>query len=1186
MRRSLVAALVASVFVSLTTSLALAATWMWDQNQNRIDDRIEAVQTGGLPAAHLHQNLNDRQILFVYPVTGGVEYGVYVAYDHHPTAADVAALTATGARLLWQARSIDYLRARVSFMQIQAILARPGVRRVEAWQPMYPFNDNATRTLRARDAAGGVGAGMFPSVWSQLGMTGRGVVVGILDTGVNDQPFNSYPGHESLLGKFVGGGDFSNADASLNTPPDSSANPRNTVDPEGSYHATHVAGTAIGSGGPTGVLPPGATPGTYAGMAPNARLVDCKVLTDAGEGGGAAEALDWCIANRNRVWGTDAGGAVLRGVQVVNMSIGGATASDGTDADAVAVNAAVRAGIVVCVATGNDGKTAYMPSPASADLDIAVGAMQDANTLQHSDDIVANYSNEGPRQSDNDGDHFDEMKPSVLGSGSDIISALGDPTSDGRHYHNINGTSMATPTITGLCALILEANPNLTPLQVRDIAQNTAEHRTDHGQQPPSASDPFHLDPNYHPSWGWGEPDAYAAVKEALDPATTQVIAEGATPARLDGVLQIQVRWTTQREIGVTEFGVYRAPDLGGFAGDFAAASPAVAPKGHAVIERTGNRTFYTWTDTDPSLVAGAPYWYQVRWTDTDGRQRLEPAFRVLTDTPPVRARVQWVVSHTAIDNDLFTRFGSGTSIDAPAFVRPTGGSGAADSAVVVVPGVFGDVTRYFFHSDLTDADLVTQFLPPSAANPWFLAVNEKGFVNTEGVVDSFSVTVYTGSTATVFRASNSSTPTVEGQTTTFWIPLDPATSLNHTPVLDPIGPRSGSEGLNLNIDVHATDADGQAITYSATGLPAGATFNPGARTFAWQPSFGQAGTYHVTFHAADTQLAEDTEDVTLTIANRAPGSNTAPVLDPIADRTTRVGSTMRFTVTAHDRESDPLTYGATPLPANATFDGSTGVFTWTPQLGAQGDYTLLFRVADPSAAADTQRVVLTATPGEYAAPPSDCTPDSSIYTGTVGVDVQGTNNVFVTQPFTIGSGVSQVQGLLSWTGAPAIDLDLYLLDPGGNAVASGATSTNDPEVATYVTPAPGTYQWKVVAFDNPNASQAFTITSIQCVAPTLAVGAGDGTLRLALNQNTPNPFTRSSVIRFALPSTAKVSLTIFDVAGRRVRTLVDGRLDAGVHQRAWDGRTEDGGPARAGMYFYRLTTERGTLGRRMVLLP
>src|SRR5207247_10389551 len=124
------------------------------------------------------------------------------------------------------------------------------------------------------------------------------------------------------------------------------------------------------------------------------------------------------------------------------------------------------------------------------------------------------------------------------------------------------------------------------------------------------------------------------------------------------------------------------------------------------------------------------------------------------------------------------------------------------------------------------------------------------------GLVDSFSVTVFDGTSQTTFRAPNPSTPTAEKQTTVFWIPADPATSLNHNPVLDPIGDRTGCEGLALRLAVHATDADGQALTYDATGLPAGATFNAGSRTFDWSPGFSQAGLYHVTFHVTDPQLA------------------------------------------------------------------------------------------------------------------------------------------------------------------------------------------------------------------------------------------------------------------------------------------------------------------------------------------
>ena len=1184
-------AFAALLVAALASSVHAATPWIWDRDSNRIDDRIQAVETGGLAAAHVGGDLSKRLILFVDGTTAPFTYGVYVGYDHMPTSADVAALTATGAQLSWRPRYIPYLRARVTLAQAQAILARPGVTRVEAWQVMYATNDNATRTLRARDAAGGVGHGMFPSVWKDYGYTGKGVVVGILDSGVNDAPMaGGYPGHESLRGKFVGGGDFSNPVASLNTPPDSSANPTHSADPEDTYHGTHVAGIAVGSGGPNG-LRNGAAPGWFAGMAPDARLADCKVLTDAGVGGGAAEALEWCIAHRNTVWSTpEEPGVTYRGVQVVNMSIGGTSESDGNDADCAAVNAAVKAGIVVCVATGNDGNTAYMPSPAAADLDIAVGALNDGNTLDRADDIVDNYSNEGPRGTDGDADHVDEMKPSVCGSGSDIMSAFGQPTSDGTKYHNINGTSMASPTIAGLCALIRQANPSLTPAEVRDVLQNTAEHRTDHGQQPASASDPFGIDPNYHPSWGWGEPDAVAAVLEALDPGTTQVVAEGTTGVALvGGTPQVGVRWSTQREIGVAGFQVWRAPDLGGYPGAFALVSPVISPTGHRAIERTGNRTHYTWTDTDATLAAGAPYWYQVRWLDALLQPHAQPAFKVATDVPAVRARVRWAITHSAYDNDVVTTFGVGADPQHPVFWRPTGGKAIADSSHQFAPG-FGDgITRFYFHADLTDADLVAGYLPPSAASPWFLSVQEAGYVNTEGAVDSFSVTVYDGATPTTYTSLSPTTPTVEGQTTVFWIPANPAASPNHAPVFAAAGDRAVGEGLALSFSVNATDADaGQTLTYAADGLPPGATFDAATRTFSWTPAYGAAGTYSVAFRVHDSFVvqAADTEHVTITVTPRAPGSNTAPVLEPIGDRSGPASFPITFTVTAHDAENDALTYSMTGLPAGATFDASARRFDWTPPFGSDGVYPVTVHVADPSGATDTQGVRVTVTAA--GSPPlqtGDCTPDTTKFAGTIGANVQGALVVETFHAFTVAPNTARVRGILDWTGGPAIDLDLYLLDPQGNTVASGATATDDPEVATYIDPAPGAYQWKVSSFDNPNSALAYTLTSIVCVTNATTGVEPTGGAQLALSQNAPNPFDRSAMIRFALPVSGPVSLRIYDLAGRRVATLVQGALGAGWHQRVWDGRDESGVRRSAGTYFYRLETSQGTRTRKMVML-
>src|SRR5262249_42400870 len=417
---------------------------------------------------------------------------------------------------------------------------------------------------------------------------------------------------------------------------------------------------------------------------------------------------------------------------------------------------------------------------------------------------------------------------------------------------------------------------------------------------------------------------------------------------------------------------------------------------------------------------------------------------------------------------------------DAPAFVRPCGGSSAADSSRVVVPGVFGDLVRYYFHADLTDADLVGSFLPPSAANPWFLRVLEKGFVNTEGVVDSFSVTVFDGPIAAVFAAPNPSQPTVEGQATVFWIPLDPVTSLNHTPVIQPIAPKTVYEGVALSFAVQASDPDGQALTYSATGLPLGASFNAGTHVFSWTPSYLQAASYDVTFRATDTMAAFDEETVHITVRDRTPGSNTPPVLDFVSDKSRAPGATLSFALSATDDQNDALTFSSGPLPSGAGFDPNTARFEWTPFNADEGSYVATFRVEDSSGAADSQSVRITVSKGAPPLPTS-CTPDTTLTDGTIGVNVQGLQAVQNEHSFVVSSHTQAIEGTLSWTGAPAVDLDLYLVDEQGNVVASGATSTSEPEHLLYLSPSPGTYRWRVASFDNPNPNLAYEVTGIRC---------------------------------------------------------------------------------------------------------
>lgn len=88
-----------------------------------------------------------------------------------------------------------------------------------------------------------------------------------------------------------------------------------------------------------------------------------------------------------------------------------------------------------------------------------------------------------------------------------------------------------------------------------------------------------------------------------------------------------------------------------------------------------------------------------------------------------------------------------------------------------------------------------------------------------------------------------------------------------------------------------------------------------------------------------------------------------------------------------------------------------------------------------------------------------------------------------------------------------------------------------------------------------------------------------------ALEQNYPNPFNAGTVIRFQQPVDGNVNITVYNVLGAKVRTLVDEFRVAGVHQTDWNGLSDDGQQVATGVYFYRITTEGYSNTRKMVLL-
>ncbi|MHA1878929.1 MAG: S8 family peptidase, partial [Candidatus Heimdallarchaeota archaeon] len=271
-------------------------------------------------------------------------------------------------------------------------------------------------------------------------VAGQGVKVAIIDTGIDYT-------HPDLDGVYAGGYDFV-------------ANDNDPKDENG--HGTHCAGIVAAEDNGEGVI----------GVAPKTSIYAVRALDAYGSGSVSdiVAGIDWCINND---------------MDVISMSLG-SSSPDSTLEDAV--TRAYNAGIVVVAASGNDGKNAISYPAKYADA-IAVGAIDSNHNL-------ASFSNYGPEQE-------------VVAPGVDIYSTMPTYTVTlnswwygglSKNYDQMSGTSMATPMVAGVCALILSANPNLSPGEVRNILHDTAVDLGTSG-----------WDQNY----GYGEVDALEAVNAA-----------------------------------------------------------------------------------------------------------------------------------------------------------------------------------------------------------------------------------------------------------------------------------------------------------------------------------------------------------------------------------------------------------------------------------------------------------------------------------------------------------------------------------------------------------------------------------------------------------------------------------------------------------------------------------------------
>jgi serine protease AprX len=241
-------------------------------------------------------------------------------------------------------------------------------------------------------------------------------------------------------------------------------------------HGTHVAGIIAGNGFDSD--------GARSGIAPAARLIVLKALDASGRGriSDVIAALGYVVGHKDRL-----------NIRVVNLSIAtGVYESFNLDPLTLAAKRAVGAGIVVVAAAGNNGRSPQgrehyggITAPGNAPWVVTVGASSHMGTRARTDDTIAAFSSRGPAAID------DAAKPDVVAPGVGIES-LSDPHSafyrskspyllEGTvatsylPYLSLSGTSMATPVVSGTIALMLQANPALTPNQAKAILQYTAQ---------------------------------------------------------------------------------------------------------------------------------------------------------------------------------------------------------------------------------------------------------------------------------------------------------------------------------------------------------------------------------------------------------------------------------------------------------------------------------------------------------------------------------------------------------------------------------------------------------------------------------------------------------------------------------------------------------------------------------------
>ena len=347
------------------------------------------------------------------------------------------AVLAAGGTVVADLPMVNGFEARLNGQAVSAVATDDSVRSLSANRlatfEEYSYDETSTASSFARTSGAATG-------WSK-GLLGQGVGVAVIDTGISPMA--------DFAGRLIHGPDLSGEGS--------------TIDSYG--HGTVMAGVIGGSGADSQLR----VGGSFTGVAPRSTLVSVKAAGANGvvDVSTILQAMHWVSAY-----------AAQYNIRVLNLSWGtSSTQSHTLDPLNFAVQRLWRQGIVVVVAAGNSGPQAgTITKPGDDPMVVTVGAFDDKQNVNPGDDSIASWSSRGPTAAG-------LTKPDILAPGRSLVATRSYGSHVERTYPKAlvspsyvkgSGTSEAAAVVSGLVALMLQANPALTPDQVKAALKSTA----------------------------------------------------------------------------------------------------------------------------------------------------------------------------------------------------------------------------------------------------------------------------------------------------------------------------------------------------------------------------------------------------------------------------------------------------------------------------------------------------------------------------------------------------------------------------------------------------------------------------------------------------------------------------------------------------------------------------------------